>query len=160
MSVVSFCHSKNTSARGESCTLTQTSLQNRRHPPSDEWKQASHMLGEGTHARGGGGINKIGQWGGPFPSGHGKKGNIMASCVCGEHDFYVKITPRQKSGNAVARTSVAPVRLHRLIRHKGINTRRIIACGGGLGGGILLHYWHFGWYGAALPRHLDFGIFF
>jgi hypothetical protein len=53
----------------------------------------------------------------------------MASCVCGEHDFYVKITPRQKSGNAVARASVAPVRLHRLIRHKGINTRRIIARG-------------------------------
>ena len=59
----------------------------------------------------------------------------MASCVCGEHDFYVKITPRRKSGNAVARTSVAPVRLHRLIRHKGINTRRIIAHGGGSGGG-------------------------
>jgi hypothetical protein len=54
--------------------------------------------------------------------------------VC-EHDFYVKITPRQKLGNAVARSSVAPVRLHRLIRHKGINTRRIIARGGGSGGG-------------------------
>jgi hypothetical protein len=84
----------------------------------------------------------------------------MASCVCGEHDFYVKITPRQKSGNAVARASVAPVRLHRLIRHKGINTRRIIARGGGSGGGVLLHYWHFGWFGAVLPRHLNFGIFF
>ena len=59
----------------------------------------------------------------------------MASCVCGEHDFYVTITRRRKSGNAVARTSVAPVRLHRLIRHKGINTRRIIARGGGSGGG-------------------------
>jgi len=59
----------------------------------------------------------------------------MASCVCGEHDFYVKITPRRKSGNAVARTSVAPVRLHRLIHHKGINTRRIIAHGGGFRGG-------------------------
>ena len=59
----------------------------------------------------------------------------MASCMCGEHNFYVKITPRRKSGNAVARASVAPVRLHRLIRHKGINTRRIIARGGGSGGG-------------------------
>jgi hypothetical protein len=59
----------------------------------------------------------------------------MASCVCGEHDFYVKITQMQKSGNAVARASVATVRLHRLIRHKGINTRRIIACKGGSGGG-------------------------
>ena len=84
----------------------------------------------------------------------------MASCVCGELDFYVKITPRQKSGNAVARASVAPVRLHRLICHKGINTRRIIARRGGSGGGVLLHYWHFGWFGAALPRHLDFVIFF
>ena len=63
--------------------------------------------------------------------------DIMASCVCGEHDFYVKITPRRKSGNAVARASVAPVRLHRLIRHKGINTRRIIARGGGSGGGLI-----------------------
>jgi hypothetical protein len=38
------------------------------------------------------------------------------------HNFYVKINPREKSGNAVAYASVAPVRLHRLIRHKGINT--------------------------------------
>ena len=59
----------------------------------------------------------------------------MTSCVCGEHDFYVKITTRRKSGNAVARASVAPVRLHRLIRHKGMNTRRIIARRGGSGGG-------------------------
>jgi hypothetical protein len=57
--------------------------------------------------------------------------------VC-EPIFYVKITPRQKLGNAVARSSVAPVRLHRLIRHKGINTRRIIARGGGSGGGGLI----------------------
>jgi hypothetical protein len=68
----------------------------------------------------------------------------MASCLCGEHDFYVKITPRQKSGNAVAHASVAPVRLHHLIRHKGINTRRIIARGRGSGGGgiiTLLGFW-------------------
>jgi hypothetical protein len=67
----------------------------------------------------------------------------MASCVCGEHDFYVKITPRQKLGNAVARASVAPVHLHRRICHKGINTRRIIARGRGSGGGLvtLLAFW-------------------
>ena len=59
----------------------------------------------------------------------------MASCVCGEHDFYVKITPRRNSGDAVTRASVAPVRLHRLIRHKGRNTRRILAHEGGSGGG-------------------------
>jgi len=59
----------------------------------------------------------------------------MASCVCGEHDFYVKITPRRKSGDAVARTSVAPVRLHRLIRHEGIKTLRIFAASEGDWGG-------------------------
>jgi hypothetical protein len=54
------------------------------------------------------------------------------------------------------------MRLHCLIRHKGINTWRIIARGGGWGGGVLLHYWHFGWFGAALtispktPRFWDF----
>jgi hypothetical protein len=77
----------------------------------------------------------------------------MASCMCGEHNFYVTITPRQKSGNAVARTSVAPVQLHRLIRHKGMNTRRIIAHGvGSGGGGVFLNYWHFGWFCAALQQ--------
>jgi len=43
------------------------------------------------------------------------------------HDFYVKINTRQKSGNAVAYASAAPVRLHHLICHKGISTWRIIA---------------------------------
>ena len=82
-------------------------------------------------ARAEGGINKIRPWGGPFPSGHGikcKKSWRRASCA---HNFYVKINPREKSGDAVACASVAPVRLHRLIRHKGINTRRIRAHGGG-----------------------------
>jgi hypothetical protein len=62
---------------------------------------------------------------------------VRVCSVC-EHDFYVKITPRRKSGNAVARASVTPVQLHRLICHKGINTRRIIARGGGSGGGGLI----------------------
>jgi hypothetical protein len=74
----------------------------------------------------------------------------MASCVCGEHNFYVKITPRQKSGNAVARASVAPVQLHCRIRHKGINTRRIIARGGGSGGGLItLLALRLVWFGSA-----------
>ena len=87
----------------------------------------------------------------------------MALCVCGEHDLYVKITPRRNLGDAVARASVAPVRLHCLICHKGINTRRIIARGGGWGGGS---YYIIGisaglaQLSQALPRHLDFGIFF
>ena len=33
------------------------------------------------------------------------------------HDFYVKINPRQKSGDAVACANVAPVRLHCLIHN-------------------------------------------
>ena len=45
LSVVSFCHSKNTSARGESCTLTQTALQNRRHLPSDECWEKGRVRG-------------------------------------------------------------------------------------------------------------------
>jgi len=51
------------------------------------------------------------------------------------HNFYMKINPRQKSGDAVACASVAPVRLHRLIHHKGMNTWRIIAVQGRNGGG-------------------------
>ena len=80
-------------------------------------------------------LYRIGQGGGSISSGDGKKvkhHGIMRRVM---HNFYVKINPRQKSGNAVACASVAPVRLHRLIRHKGINTRRIIARGGGWGGG-------------------------
>ena len=81
----------------------------------------------------------------------------MASCVCGEHDFYVKITPRQKSGNTVAHTSVAPVRLHRLIRHKGINTWQIIAARRRNGGGGLITLLAFG---RSLPWRLPFwGLF-
>ena len=72
------------------------------------------------------------------------------------HDFYVKINPREKSGNAVACASVAPVWLHCLICHKGINTWWIIAQQRKNGGEVLLHYWHLG----AARRHLSFwGLF-
>jgi hypothetical protein len=54
------------------------------------------------------------------------------------HDFQVKILPRQKSGNAVACASVAPMQLHCLIHHKGTNTWLIIAHRGGIGGGGLI----------------------
>jgi len=57
-------------------------------------------------------------------------------------NFYIKINPRQKSGNAVVCASVAPVQLHHLICHKGINTWRIIAQQRKNGGGVLLDYWH------------------
>ena len=36
------------------------------------------------------------------------------------HDFYTKTNPRQQSGNAIACTSVAPMRLHCRIRHTEI----------------------------------------
>jgi hypothetical protein len=87
----------------------------------------------------------------------------MASCVCGEHDFYVKITPRRNSGDAVARASVAPMQLHRLIRHKGINTWRIIARGGGWGFGAALtispktpRFWDFFWKRGKTPKKIIF----
>jgi len=84
------------------------------------------MLGEGAREQPYN-LNKIRRWGGSISSGNGKKvknHGIMHRVV---HDFYVKINPRQKSGDAVACANVAPVRLHRLICHKGINTWQIIA---------------------------------
>ncbi len=60
----------------------------------------------------------------------------MVSGVWGEHDFYVKINRRLKSGDAVARATVALVQ--QMICHKGINTKRIIAHGGGSWGGGLI----------------------
>ena len=54
------------------------------------------------------------------------------------NDFQLKINTRQKSGNAVACASVAPVRLLHLICHKGINTWQILQRGGGMGGGDLI----------------------
>jgi hypothetical protein len=54
------------------------------------------------------------------------------------HDFYMKPHTRQKSGDAVARSSDAPVRMHCPKRHAGINTWRIIARIGGIGGGVFV----------------------
>jgi hypothetical protein len=71
------------------------------------------------------------------------------------HDFQVKINQRHKSGDAVACASVAPVRLHCLIHHKGTNTWRIVARRGGMGGGGLITLLATG---AALPRHLVWGF--
>jgi len=72
-------------------------------------------------------LNRIGQGGGSISSGEGKKAKNHGIVRRVMHDFYVKTNPRQKSSNTDACTSVAPMRLHRLICHKGINTRRIIA---------------------------------
>jgi hypothetical protein len=74
-----------------------------------------------------GGINKIGPWGGPFPSGHRKKVKYNGLVHPEMHEFYVKTNPRQKSVDAVACASVAPMPLHCLICHAGINTWLIIA---------------------------------
>jgi hypothetical protein len=43
------------------------------------------------------------------------------------HEFYMKTNSRQKSGDAVACTSVSPMPLHCLIHHTGINIQVIIA---------------------------------
>ena len=43
------------------------------------------------------------------------------------HNFYVKINPKQKLGDAVACASVASMRLHCPICHAGINKQLIIA---------------------------------
>ena len=42
------------------------------------------------------------------------------------HNFYMKINPRQKWGDAVACASFAPMPLHRPIRHAGLNKQLII----------------------------------
>ena len=47
----------------------------------------------------------------------------------------MKINPRQKSGDAVTRASVAPVQLNCLICHKGINTHKSLLTEGDLGRG-------------------------
>jgi hypothetical protein len=56
--------------------------------------------------------NRIGQGGGSKSSGDGKKVKNHGIVHRVTHDFYVKINPRQKLDNAVACTSVAPMRLH------------------------------------------------
>jgi hypothetical protein len=60
----------------------------------------------------------------------------MVHCV--RHDFYMKINPRQKWGDAVACASFAPVRLHRPIRHAGLNKQLIIVRQRRNGGGGLI----------------------
>ena len=53
------------------------------------------------------------------------------------HDFYVKPHARQKLSHAVACTSVAPLGLHCLICHAGINTWLVIAASEEDGGGLI-----------------------
>ena len=50
---------------------------------------------EKGHERGGGVFTRLGHGDGHFLAATKKKGNIMDSCMCGEHDFYMKINPRQ-----------------------------------------------------------------
>jgi len=71
-------------------------------------------------------LNRIGRWGGSISSGDGKKAKNHGIVHRVAHDFYMKINTRQKSGDAVACANIAPVQLHCLICHNGINTWRII----------------------------------
>ena len=92
-------------------------------------------------------------------SGDGKKVKNHGIVRRVTHDFYVKINPRQKSGDAVACTSVAPVQLHRLICHKGIKTWQIIAQQRKNGGGRSYSYYFIGiWVQLADVSH--FGDYF
>jgi len=95
-------------------------------PPSLPPLRPHVSLGDGARMRVHN-CNKIGQGGGSILSGDGKKVNNHGIVCFVMNNFYVKINSRQKSGNAVACTSVAPMRLHHLICHKGINAWRIIA---------------------------------
>ena len=72
-------------------------------------------------------LNRIGQGGGSIWSSKEKKVKNHGIVRRVTHDFYVKINPRQKSSNTVACASVAPMQLHCLILHKGINIWQIIA---------------------------------
>ncbi len=107
-----------------------------------------------------GGISKIGAWGGPFFSGHGKKITYHGLVHPEMHKFYMKTNPRQKLGDAEACASVAPMPLHPPICHAGINIQLIIAQQRGDGGGVFLHDWHLGAACRLLPRHLVLGIIF
>jgi len=71
----------------------------------------------------------------------GKKSWHHASC---DTQFLREINPREKSGNAVACASVAPMQLHCLICHKGIKTWQIIAARRRNGGGGLITLLAFG----------------
>ena len=113
-------------------------------PPHPLLPPLQHVtLGEGARERAYN-LNRIGRWGGSISSGNGKKvkkDGIVRRVML---DFCVKINPSHKSGDAVACASVAPVRLHCLIRHKGINTYESLQRGGGMGGGGLITLMAFG----------------
>jgi hypothetical protein len=91
----------------------------------------------GRGARGEGAINKIG-WGG------GYQVKYRRTMFWVMHDILLKLHPGRTLSYAVARASVAPMRLHRPIHHKGINTLRIIAASEGEGGGSLIAILAFG----------------
>ena len=78
------------------------------------------------HARGGGLSTRLDR-GGEYHGSNRKKEKYRCTMFWVTHDILLKIHPGQKSGDAVARASVAPMRLHCPICHEGINTLRIIA---------------------------------
>jgi len=61
----------------------------------------------------------------------GKKSWHRASVM---HDFYVKNNPRQKSGDAAAWATFAPMRLHRQNQCESMNTSCILAPSATIGG--------------------------
>ncbi len=73
-----------------------------------------------------------------------KRVKYRCTMFWGTHDILLKLHPGQKSGDAVARASVAPMRLHCPIYHEEINTLRIIAASEWDGGGSLVAILAFG----------------
>ncbi len=116
---------------------------------------------EKGRTRGGGVLVKLERGEGHFLAAMEKKVKYHG-LVCPEmHEFYMKTNLRQKSGDAVACPSVAPMPLHCPIRHTGRNIQLIIAQQRRKGGGgVLLHYWYLGAARQLLPRHLILGIIF
>ena len=91
-----------------------------------------------------GAINKIG-WGGVnIMAAAEKRVKYRRTMFWVTHNILLKLHPGQKLGDAVARASVVPVRLHCPIHHEGINTLRIIAALEEDGGGEFIAILAFG----------------
>jgi len=97
-------------------------------------------LGEGAHERADN-LTGLGDGEGQYRAAteKGKKSRHRASVT---HDFYVKNNPRQKSGDAAAWATFAPMRLHRQNQCGSMNTSFILAPSATIGGGeVYLHFW-------------------
>jgi hypothetical protein len=70
-----------------------------------------------------------------------KKGKKSWHRTSVTHDFYVKNNPRQKSGDAAAWATFAPMRLHRQNQFGSMNTSCFFAPSATIGVEVYLHFW-------------------